>query len=417
MCDCGTLALLALQAASDPSNDANTTYEIVAVGTNDDGAINYQLQGSDGSLGAVFPACPVCVKPVIEDPDNPGEFIDLPTDPDGNPIVPSPIPSVELIAINFVNLVENADGSVTLNYVAVEEDDGDGDPATHPFAITIPPDKFGTLTDNANGTATYVGVDSAGGPVSCAVDLTKNLKCDGSDYAKGDTLTPLTQEQGHAPAIVSAADLTSCGVDPSCAPPIPACPIDGMITTTQNDYGTVMWEMRGGAWVPIMVSPRADSSFTQGAVTNYVDADLVGLNGAGNAWTAVETIEHTVTNDDCVPWCVNFRARNHTQAAMLVGSRAEIRMTNSPGNTVPSWDGGPFHNYDYRSFAGSGVVRNAYGDMYRWNRNKQILQPGQSMTAGVVTEIRVPQYASNPNAAVTIGNFSVTADIWRSLDC
>ena len=243
--------------------------------------------------------------------------------------------------------------------------------------------------------------------VKCADGGGEVLDCEGAPIAATDRVVTWEQltayDRGHVVPFIDSGD--------GCTPaPIADCPAD-IIATTINDSGdTYQWD--GTAWTLRAVSPQCTTEFAQGLVTTLGDAEL---DAAPNAFVAYETLELPITNDDCVPWCVNFRVRSHSRLAAPNGTRAAAQIVTGANNTAAiSWDGSPLHEYDYR-FSTAGVIRNAYGDMYRWARQRTKVQPGQTITAAVDFEYRIYSYNSNPNSALTLGNNLISADIDRCM--
>lgn len=256
------------------------------------------------------------------------------------------------------------------------------DSAGDSLAVTI---AQADVADNGNGTATFT--DAAGD--ACTVPTSVPVKCNDDDYAKGETYKPLTQEQGHAPSIVTGNPVIP--VDPACVPALPGCPIDGMVTF--GDEG-ITWQIQGGVWVPVAFTPKETRRVMNDDPGGTTVIDNAALSAAGAGWIEGDCIEEEYTNTDCVPVVIEADIRMIAQLAAGGGNFWSARLTPDAGGTngfVNSM-GSPDSIMDTRGVSTNFQVKDLLWN--KWFTNP--IAPGDSVTLRACAQYRVDVY----NAAV-----------------
>jgi len=274
------------------------------------------------------------------------------------------------------------------------------------------------VPDGFQGYITYNGGDeiycnAKGGGELLLLDC-KNEPLDGPQQ-------PLTQGQGHAPTIASTVDLTGCGVSPDCAPEILECMIDGMITSTQNQYGSIMWEARGGEWVPIMVSPRTWNAREGGASDTITASMLLGAEATptmgttlANAWNPVNERCVEIVNDDCVPWRVDWDWRWAFSGSQQSGSNWQARVVGGGDLESGNFSGTAFLRADARCYVPD--CQSTFGNLASSEAHVEtIVNPGETFTGCVILELRINNTVDNASNEIGGQVLSLDATITRSI--
>lgn len=241
-------------------------------------------------------------------------------------------------------------------------------------------------------------VDPVSG-VDCDVSTAVPVLCDDSAIAK-EVYKPLTVEQGHAPYIWTSDNTSGIPIDPDCIPDLPECPIEGMGTHEFNQYGSMEFRIRNGAWICVDFSPWSDElSYQGGNSPNFTDPELQSTFDSGEPQVIGNPITRTITNEDC--FCLSYRAEVRCQVNWQNFTNdnqftAQLRHTTND-STQGSWLGSPESILDTTQYDASSLVAFDQQDLL-FTANVGVIAPGQTMVFEHEVVIEGNDYASNPSA-------------------
>ena len=196
-------------------------------------------------------------------------------------------------------------------------------------------------------------------------------------------------------------------VDLACAPPVPACPVDGQITV--DDKG-ITWQLIGGAWQAVAFTPACAVNRVATNTTN-LDNDYLVANAGAGIQSAGEVCA-TLTNTDCVPWRISGEVRGAWAPVQLDADGGLIRVvTNIQQSSATGLiglivDGSPGQTFTTQNI-GSSFDRDTYGQMNVRYYFNEYLKPGDTVEVCYRMDVNVQQYTST-NAANLIGGTAFT---------